>query len=71
MPESYFRDYAARINAVTRQDLVNAAKKYIDMDHLAIVIVGDRATIEAPLRATGIAPIVVLDADGKPIGPGG
>lgn len=71
LPESYFKDYAARINAVTRQDLVNAAKKYIDLDHLAIVIVGDRATIEAPLRATGIAPIVVLDADGKPIGTGG
>jgi zinc protease len=67
LPESYYKDYAARIGAVTREDLVRVAKKYIDLDHLNIVIVGDRATIEAPLRQTGIAPIVILDVDGKPI----
>jgi predicted Zn-dependent peptidase len=67
LPESYYKDYAARIGAVTRGDLVRVAKKYIDLDHLNIVIVGDRATIEAPLRQTGIAPIVILDVDGKPV----
>ena len=67
LPESYWRDYAARVNAVTRDDLVRVAKKYIDVDHMDLVIVGDRAKIEAPLRATGIAPIVVLDADAKPV----
>jgi predicted Zn-dependent peptidase len=67
LPESYYKDYAAKIGAVTREDLVRVAKKYIDLDHLNIVIVGDRATIEAPLRQTGIAPIVILDVDGKPV----
>jgi zinc protease len=67
LPESYFRDYARNVEAVTRDDLVRVAKKYVDMEHLNIVIVGDRATIEENLRKTGIAPIVVLDADGKPI----
>ena len=38
-------------------NLVRVAKKYIDLDHLNIVIVGDRATIEEPLRRTGIAPV--------------
>jgi len=28
--------------------------------------VGDRATIEGPLKATGVAPIVILDNEGKP-----
>ena len=32
-----------------------------------MVIVGDRAVIEAGLRRTGIAPIVILDVDGKPV----
>jgi zinc protease len=68
LPESYYRDYAANVNAVTRDDLVRVAKRYIDVDHMDLVIVGDRATIEAPLRATGIAPITVLDVEGKPIG---
>jgi predicted Zn-dependent peptidase len=53
------------INAVTKADLVRVAKQYIDLEHLSIVIVGDRATIEGPLKATGIAPIVGLDIEGN------
>ena len=67
LPETYYQDYAAKINAVTREDLVRVANKYIDLDHLNIVVVGDRATIEAPLRATNIAPVVLLDIEGKPL----
>ncbi|HJQ20617.1 MAG TPA: pitrilysin family protein [Gemmatimonadaceae bacterium] len=67
LPENYFQTYAANVNAVTADDLVRVAKKYIDLDHLNIVIVGDRATIEEPLRKTNIAPIVVLDVNGKPV----
>lgn len=67
LPETYFADYTAKVNAVTREDLVRAAKQYIDTDHLNLVIVGDRASIEGPLKATGIAPIQVLDVDGRPV----
>jgi predicted Zn-dependent peptidase len=67
LPESFYRELADHINAVTRDDLVRVAKKYIDIDHLSIVIVGDRATIEGPIKATGIAPIQILDVGGKPI----
>ncbi len=65
LPETFYQDYASRINAVTKDDLVRVAKKYIDTDHMALVIVGDRATIEDKLKATGIAPITILDVDGK------
>jgi predicted Zn-dependent peptidase len=67
LPQDYFQHYAGNIRAVTKEDVTRVANKYIDMDHLAIVIVGDRKQIEAPLRATGIAPIVVLDVDGNPV----
>lgn len=67
LPQDYFQHYAANIRAVTKEDVTRVANKYIDVDHLAIVIVGDRKQIEAPLRATGIAPIVVLDLDGNPV----
>ena len=67
LPEHYYQEFAERINAVTKDDLVRVAKKYIDIDHLNMVIVGDRASIEAALRQTGIAPIVLLDVDGKPV----
>ncbi|HYC49692.1 MAG TPA: pitrilysin family protein [Gemmatimonadaceae bacterium] len=65
LPESYYQEYAAKIEAVTPDDLQRVAKKYIDLNNLNIVIVGDRATIEESLRKTGIAPIVILDIEGK------
>ena len=64
LPETYYQNYGAKIAAITKADVVRVAKQYIDLDHLAIVIVGDRASIEAPLKATNIAPIVIVDADG-------
>ena len=67
LPENYFKEYADKINAVTRADLVRVARKYIDIDHMNMVIVGDRAAIESSLIKTGIAPIVLLDVDGKPV----
>jgi predicted Zn-dependent peptidase len=65
LPVDYYRQYAAKIAAITKADVLRVAKQYIDLDHLAIVIVGDRASIEGPLKATGIAPIVITDIDGK------
>jgi zinc protease len=67
LPENVYKEYSAKVDAVTADDLVRVAKTYIDLDHLSIVIVGDRAAIEEPLRKTGIAPIVVLDVEGKPV----
>jgi predicted Zn-dependent peptidase len=65
--ETYWQDYAKKIDAVTTDDLLRVAKKYIDLDKINILIVGDRAVIEEPLRKTGIAPVVILDAEGKPV----
>jgi zinc protease len=65
LPDNYYQQYASKISDIRKEDLVRVAKQYIDLDHLAIVIVGDRATIEAPLKATGIAPITLLDIEGN------
>jgi zinc protease len=69
LPEDYYQTYAKNISAVSRDDVLRVAKQYIHLDRLAIVIVGDRKTIEGPLKATGIAPIAHLDKAGKPITP--
>jgi zinc protease len=66
LPDKYYQEYAAKISDIRKEDLVRVAKQYIDLEHLSIVIVGDRATIEAPLKATGIAPITLLDIEGAP-----
>jgi zinc protease len=67
LSQTYYQDLPAKINAVTREDMVRVAKKYLDLAHLDIVIVGDRSAVEGPLKATGIAPIVLLDRDGRPV----
>jgi zinc protease len=64
LPDKYYQDYSAKISEIKKEDVVRVARQYIDLDHLSIVIVGDRATIEAPLKATGIAPITLLDIEG-------
>jgi zinc protease len=66
LPNDYYQQYAKAIAAVTAADVVRVAKKYIDLDHLAIVVVGDRASIEAPLKATNVAPVVLFDIEGNP-----
>jgi len=67
LPETYYQQFARAVNAVTKDDVVRVAKQYLDPDHLAIVIVGDKSKIEAPLAAANIAPIVHLDVDGNPL----
>ena len=66
LPDDFYQTYAANVSAVTKDDLLRVAKRYIDLNHLAIVIVGNRSEVEAPLKATGIAPITVIDIEGNP-----
>jgi predicted Zn-dependent peptidase len=66
LPDGYYQQYAKSIGAVTKDDVVRVAKKYIDVNRLAIVIVGDRGAIEAALMATSVAPIVHYDIEGNP-----
>ncbi len=66
LPDDYYQQQGKMIAAVTKEDVLRVAKKYIDIDHLAIVIVGDRKSIEGPLKAINIAPIAYLDIEGAP-----
>ena len=61
LPDDYYQQYAKKIAAVTKRDVLRVAKQYIDLGRISIVIVGDRASIEGPLKATGIAPIELVD----------
>jgi zinc protease len=50
LPDDFYNTYTARIKAVSAGDVLRAAKKYLDLDHLAIVIVADGTKVEASLR---------------------
>jgi zinc protease len=67
LPDNYYQQYTKSVMAITSDDVVRVAKKYIDLDHLAIVIVGDQKAIEQTLSATKIAPIAHLDIEGNKV----
>ena len=50
LPDDYFNSVVPGVRAVTAEDTMRVAKKYLALDRLTIVIVGDRAKIEPELR---------------------
>ena len=69
LPLDYWDLYAARVSALTLPDVAAAAERILDMDHLIIVVAGDRRVIEPTLRAANVAPVVLVDANGRPVSP--
>ena len=62
----YYSHVAERVNAVTAEQTLAAAKKYLVPDRMVIVAVGDRSKIEPELSKLNIAPVQVVTAEGKP-----
>ena len=69
LPDNYFNEYISRINSVTIDDVNRVARKYINPQQMAIVIVGDRKVIEPGLKSIeGWGNKVhILDVTGKPV----
>jgi zinc protease len=67
LPLDFYDTYASRVAGVTGMEIAAAASKYIDVEHLVIVVTGDRAILEPALRAANIAPVIVVDPNGRPI----
>ncbi|MES2524168.1 MAG: pitrilysin family protein [Gemmatimonadota bacterium] len=67
LPLSTLGAFNNGVGAVTSADVQRVAKQYVDPSKMAIVIAGDRATIESALKATGIAPVEIRDARGRRI----
>jgi len=64
----YYSRLTQAVQAVTADQTLAAAKKYLVPDRMVIVAVGDRAKIEPELRKLNIAPVEVVTPDGKPVG---
>ena len=67
LPLDTYARYIARINAVTAADVQRVARQYIDPEHFAIVVVGDRSQIEAGIRALNEGPISIRDLWGQEV----
>jgi len=63
LPDTYFSQYIANVQAVTAAVVQKAAATYIQPDKFAVVVVGDRKTIEAGVRALNLAPVRTQTVD--------
>jgi predicted Zn-dependent peptidase len=60
LPDDYFEQYVARIQAATPAAVQKAAATYIQPARFLVIVAGDAKTIEAPLRALKLGPVRVM-----------
>ena len=63
LSDDFFSRYVQNIEAVTAADVQRVAQKYIRPDRFAVVVVGDRKTIEPGIRALNLGPITFMTVD--------
>jgi len=68
LPADYWDTYPQKVSAITAADVQKAAQKYLDMNHLQVVAVGDASKAREVLGKYG--KVELYDADGKPVGGG-
>lgn len=67
LPQDYFKNYLKRIEAVTIQDIKDAANKFMHPDKIHIVVVGNASEVGPKLERFG--EVTYLDKDGYKIDP--
>jgi len=65
LPEDYLQTYRDKVNAISIEDVQNAAQKYIHPEKIAIVIVGDAEEI-LPQVKDYAENIEIFDTEGNP-----
>jgi zinc protease len=65
LPANYWDTYPQKIESITAEDVQRVAQKYIDLNHLQIVAVGDAAKTREVLAKFGT--VEEFDGDGKPV----
>lgn len=65
LPADYWDTYPQKVAAIIAEDVQKAAKKYVDLDHLQIVAVGDASQIRDVLSKYGT--VIAFDAEGNPV----
>src|ERR1700731_293474 len=66
LPDDYLESYREKVRALTADDLIATARKYLDSANMQIVLVGDRTQIEP--QAALFGDLEVYDAHGKRLG---
>ena len=63
LPDDYFSNYVQNIQAVTAADVQRVAQKYVQPGRVAVIVVGDKKTIEPRIQALNLGPIKPMTVD--------
>lgn len=63
LPEDTYAKFVGAVTGVTAADLQRLAARYIQPDKMAVVVVGDRKSIEGPIRQLNLGPVHFITID--------
>ena len=63
LPLDLYNGFTGRVLAVTAADVQRVARQYVDPEKVAVIVVGDRSQIEAPVRALNLGALTLLTID--------
>ncbi|MHC5210887.1 MAG: M16 family metallopeptidase [Planctomycetota bacterium] len=66
-PDDYLVGRIAILERITKADIDALAKKYVQPEKAAVLVVGDKEKVLGPLEALGYGPVTELDIDGNPL----
>ncbi len=61
LPDDHYRTYLDRLNALTGHEIHQVARRWLDPDRFAVVVVGDSSSLKEPLEKLGLGEVVVYD----------
>jgi zinc protease len=63
LPDDFFESFVPKALAVDGDALLKAARAWVTPDDVAVVVVGDREKVLAPIQALGLGPVQTLTVD--------
>lgn len=63
LPDDYYGAFTKRIMAVTSDEVLRAAQRYIQPDKFAVVVIGDRKAIESGMRGLKLGPVRIVTVE--------
>jgi zinc protease len=63
LPDTYFEEFIPKVNAVSAEEVVDVARRYLDPGKLTTLIVGDHASVGESLSALGLGTPELLPSE--------
>jgi len=66
LPDDYYTTFGPRVTGLTNDDISRVVRDVVRPTQQVVLVVGDRAKVEAGIRELGLGAIRHLDSDGRP-----